>query len=258
MAYTRSRTGRGRAKRAPHVAIQRARRSRFSGGSGARVRQVAGSDAAQDADAGRVHPRPVAYRSRGLAPFAQRPGTTAHRAGRHRSRLQTDLSLLPRDGESGVRTVEPYGLVSKQATWYLVARAPAGMRTYRISRMQNAVVLAVTFERPANFDLAAHWKSATAQLQQKREQFRTTLAVAADTAARLTIWCRVLPAPDARFATALPDGWTTLHVFFENAEDARFIVLGLAARVHVLAPISLRDQVMEEMRAVMSRPTVSL
>ncbi len=60
-----------------------------------------------------------------------------------------DLSLLPvvqdaiardckltflysrADGESGVRTVDPYGIVSKQATWYLVARAPAGMRTYR-------------------------------------------------------------------------------------------------------------------------------
>jgi predicted DNA-binding transcriptional regulator YafY len=162
------------------------------------------------------------------------------------------------DGESAVRTVEPYGLVSKQATWYLVARAPAGMRTYRISRMQNAVVLAVTFDRPANFDLAVHWKSATAQLQQKREQFRTTLAVAADTAARLTVWCRVSPAPDARLATPLPDDWTTLHVFFDNSEDARFIVLGLAARVHVLAPISLRDQVMEDMRAAVNRPPVSL
>ena len=83
-----------------------------------------------------------------------------------------DLSLLPvvqdaiardckltfvysrADGETGVRTVDPYGIVNKQAVWYLVARAPAGMRTYRLSRMQNAVVLAVTFERPANFDLA--------------------------------------------------------------------------------------------------------
>jgi predicted DNA-binding transcriptional regulator YafY len=162
------------------------------------------------------------------------------------------------DGESGVRTVEPYGLVSKQATWYLVARAPAGMRTYRISRMQNAVVLAVTFERPANFDLAAYWKTATAQLQQKREQFRTTLAVAADTAAKLTGWCRVTPAPEARSAAALPAGWTTLHVSFENNEEARFIVLGLAARVHVLAPVSLREQVMEEMRAAIHRPPVSL
>src|SRR6202050_5416294 len=89
-----------------------------------------------------------------------------------------DLSLLPivqdaiardckltflysrADGESGVRTVDPYGIVTKQSTWYLVARAPAGMRTYRISRMQNAVVLAVTFERTANFDLAAHRETA--------------------------------------------------------------------------------------------------
>jgi predicted DNA-binding transcriptional regulator YafY len=159
------------------------------------------------------------------------------------------------DGESGIRTVEPYGLVSKQATWYLVARAPAGMRTYRISRMRNAVVLAVTFERPANFDLAAHWKSATAQLQQKREQFRTTLAVAADAAAKLAGWCRVSLVAEP---PALPAGWTTLHVFFENDEEARFIVLGLAARVHVLAPVSLRDQVMEEMRAAMNRPPVML
>ena len=69
------------------------------------------------------------------------------------------LKLLdPRaDGESGVRTVDPFGIVAKQGIWYLVARAPAGMRTYRISRMQaTAVVLAVTFERPANFDLATH------------------------------------------------------------------------------------------------------
>ena len=86
------------------------------------------------------------------------------------------------DGESGVRTVDPFGIVAKQGIWYLVARAPAGMRTYRISRMQDAVVLAVTFERPANFDLAAHWKTATAQLQQKREQFRATVALAPDAA----------------------------------------------------------------------------
>src|SRR6201996_6978427 len=74
------------------------------------------------------------------------------------------------DGESGVRTVDPFGIVNKQSIWYLVARAPAGMRTYRLSRMKNAVVLAVTFTRPANFDLASHWKGATEQLTQQRTQ----------------------------------------------------------------------------------------
>ena len=63
--------------------------------------------------------------------------------------------------------------------------------------MQNAVVLAVTFERPANFDLAAHWKTATAQLQQKREQFRATLAVAADTAASSRAGAAFHPLPIA-------------------------------------------------------------
>jgi hypothetical protein len=82
-------------------------------------------------------------------------------------------------------------------TFDLPERAPAGMRTYRFSRMQNAVVLAVTFERPANFDLAAHWKNATAQLQQKRTQFQATLALGADAALSISRWCRVSPAGSA-------------------------------------------------------------
>jgi predicted DNA-binding transcriptional regulator YafY len=161
------------------------------------------------------------------------------------------------DGESGVRTVDPFGIVCKQAVWYLVARAPAGMRTYRLSRMQNAVVLAVTFERPANFDLAAHWKTSTAQLQQKRGQFPTTLAVAPDAAVSLRRWCRVSPAPEVRCAE-LPEKWCVLHVAFENDQEARFVTLGLGARVMVLAPDSLRDQVSEQMRAAMSRPPVTV
>jgi len=182
-----------------------------------------------------------------------------------------DLSLLPivqdaiardckltflysrADGETGVRTVDPYGIVTKQAIWYLVARAPAGMRTYRISRMQNAVVLATTFERQANFDLAAHWKNATAQLQQKREQFQATLALAPDAGVSLGRWCRVSPAPEAECSPAIPENWTVVHVLFESSNEARFITLGFGSRVHVLAPESLREQVREEMEAAFRR-----
>lgn len=187
-----------------------------------------------------------------------------------------DLSLLPivqdaiardckltfhysrADGESGVRTVDPLGIVTKQAVWYLVARAPAGMRTYRIARMQNAVALAVRFERPAGFDLAAHWKAATAQLQQKREQFQVTLALAPEAAAELKRWCRAAPATEVRCKPELPQTWTVLHVSFENSEEARFVTMGFGARAHVLAPKTLRDRVIEEMQAAMSRPVVSL
>jgi len=186
----------------------------------------------------------------------------------------TDLSLLPivqdaiardckltfdysrADGESGVRTVDPFGIVHKQSVWYLVARAPAGMRTYRISRMRNPVVLAVGFTRPANFDLASHWKSATAQLQQKRSQFEAMLALAPDAAVSVSRWCRVSAAAEGEYGVGLPEGWKVLQVWFENHEEARFISMGLGARVHVLAPAGLREQVRVEMSAALNRGAV--
>jgi predicted DNA-binding transcriptional regulator YafY len=127
------------------------------------------------------------------------------------------------------------------------------MRTYRISRMRDAVVLATTFERPANFDLAAHWKNATAQLQQKREQFQATLALAPEAGVSLSRWCRVSPAPETESSPAIPDNWTVVHVSFENSNEARFIALGFGSRVHVLAPESLREQVREEIEAAIRR-----
>ena len=187
-----------------------------------------------------------------------------------------DLSLLPivqdaiardckltflysrADGETGVRTVDPYGIVTKQAIWYLVARAPAGMRTYRISRMRDAVVLATTFERPANFDLAAHWKNATAQLQQKREQFQATLALAPDAGVSLSRWCRVSAAAETECSPAIPENWMVVHVSFENSDEARFIALGFGSRVLVLAPAGLREQVRAEMEAAVARPVPRL
>ena len=44
-----------------------------------------------------------------------------------------------------------------------------------------------------------------------------------------------------------------LHVFFESQEEARFVALGFASRAHVLAPLTLRDEVMQEMSAAVAR-----
>jgi predicted DNA-binding transcriptional regulator YafY len=123
--------------------------------------------------------------------------------------------------------------------------------------MQDAVVLAVTFERPAHFDLAAHWKTATAQLQQKREQFRATLAFSPDAAVLVRRWCRAATAPEVQQTVAIPDQWIVLHVFFESQEEARFIALGFGSRAHVLAPVTLCEDVAQEMSAARSRPPMA-
>jgi serine phosphatase RsbU (regulator of sigma subunit)/biotin operon repressor len=70
------------------------------------------------------------------------------------------------------RTVDPLGLIAKGSTWYLYARTPAGFRTYRISRMEEATILDAPGERPADFDLAEHWKLSTDRFQDEVKRDR--------------------------------------------------------------------------------------
>ena len=56
-----------------------------------------------------------------------------------------------------VTDIEPFGLVLKAGIWYVVARRDGALRTYRISWILAAACLDETFERPADFDLAAYW-----------------------------------------------------------------------------------------------------
>jgi len=57
------------------------------------------------------------------------------------------------------RTVDPYGLVCKAGTWYLLAGVGGKPRIYRVSRIEGAELADETFERPAGFDLRSAWSA---------------------------------------------------------------------------------------------------
>ncbi len=163
------------------------------------------------------------------------------------------------DGQSAPRTVEPLGIVAKGTTWYLVARAPNGMRTYRISRMQSVTPLAATFERPQNFKLAVYWETSTRQLQEQRKFFDAIIAADLKAAQSLRNWCVTSPFKGKR-SKSIPREWQMLHVRFEDPEQARFIVLGFGPRARVLEPAHLREQIVAEATAILnlqlpSKPT---
>jgi len=155
------------------------------------------------------------------------------------------------DGETYSRTVDPLGIVCKQTTWYLVARTPAGMRTYRVSRMKEAVVLAMPFERPAKFDLGGYWKSSTARFKEERSKVTATLGLTKKTATMLGRWCEMKPVQKA--VMGLEAGWSAVEVEFESLEQARFVVLGLGAGARALLPRALADEVDEERRKAFGR-----
>lgn len=160
------------------------------------------------------------------------------------------------DGEQSSRTVDPLGLVSKGLSWYLVARTANGMRTFRVSRMKSVTSLAVKFDRPARFDLASHWQTATAELDRKRAGFRTVLSLTIDSARRIQTWCVTRPANPEQLERA-GKGRTALQVDFDDEHQARFFILGLGSSVRVLDPEPLRTWIEAEAKQMAAACTTA-
>jgi predicted DNA-binding transcriptional regulator YafY len=155
------------------------------------------------------------------------------------------------DGQSAPRTVDPLGIVAKGISWYLVARAPNGMRTYRVSRMRAVTPLATTFERPENFKLANYWEASTKQLLEQRRYFDAIVSADPQAAQSLRSWCATSPLTDQ--PKPVREGWVTLKVRFEDEEQARFILLGFGPRAHVVEPVALCERILADAAALLDR-----
>jgi predicted DNA-binding transcriptional regulator YafY len=149
--------------------------------------------------------------------------------------------------ERSVRVVDPLGLVAKGSTWYLVAQTAQGLRTFRVSRIEAAAILDKPSKRPAQFDLAEHWRESTERFQEGWQKVEVTLRLEARAAANIRRWRLVLEEIESR------DGWETLRVQFDHPEEAVFVVLGMGARVEVLTPETLRERVAAEIKAMATR-----
>lgn len=158
--------------------------------------------------------------------------------------LQLSFHYRKPDGKVTERVVDPLGLVAKGSAWYLVANTSEGFRTFRVSRMDRAVLMQTASVRPAGFDLAAHWKSSTDQLRESRKRYKATLRVEASVADRLAMWrCS---SPKALTSLDPASGWVIREIEFDDEEQACFVALGLGPRAEVLSPPDLRARVAED------------
>jgi predicted DNA-binding transcriptional regulator YafY len=165
---------------------------------------------------------------------------------------QLVLSYRRRNDETSERTVSPYGLVAKAGIWYLVAAAEAGMRVYRVSRIEAVQMTRTHFARPGDFDLAEFWTGWVTRYRSSLPKYPVTLRIGPDL-------IPVLPymlGNDIRAIVeqAPPDseGWRTIAYTFERMEEARTSVLGMGASVDVIAPKELRTSVLQFATAVVA------
>ena len=92
-----------------------------------------------------------------------------------RRKVRLDYAGVGR--EPSQRLVEPWGLVDKDETWYLLAGTERGRRTFRVDRIVAAQVTAEQAERPDDFTLAEAWSEVVGELEQRRSRAWATVAV---------------------------------------------------------------------------------
>jgi predicted DNA-binding transcriptional regulator YafY len=151
---------------------------------------------------------------------------------------------------AGERTGDPLGLVAKGSIWYIVVAIDGQPRTYRVSRVRSAELLDELFERPADFDLAAHWQESSASFSERIPRFPAELRVAPSALTTLRARGRYTrlereEPPDA-------DGWVRVTVLFEDDHSACEYILSYGPQIEVIEPEHLRTAIREAVRATVT------
>jgi predicted DNA-binding transcriptional regulator YafY len=147
------------------------------------------------------------------------------------------------------RLLDPYGLVAKAGTWYLVGASGGEPRLYRISRIETAEVTEQAAERPDALDLEALWEELRGRVEERGPGVEVRARVRAE---RLELVLRVvasqLVAPAERGPT---DGaWVDLQLRYPAEGAARASLLAFGPDVEVLAPATLRCGMRESAHAI--------
>ncbi|MFB9385418.1 helix-turn-helix transcriptional regulator [Pseudonocardia petroleophila] len=154
------------------------------------------------------------------------------------ARRRVRLRYAGRAREPGERLVDPWGLVDKDGTWYLVAGTDAGQRTFRIDRVVDAEVTDLVAHRPDGFALARAWERVVEEMEARRGRFTATVVIE-------TRFVPVLRTHFGRHCDAGPpgpDGRSQVRVGAPTALDLARTLAGWGAAVEVLDPPEVRAE----------------
>jgi predicted DNA-binding transcriptional regulator YafY len=150
---------------------------------------------------------------------------------------QITLGYTARDGSSTTRVVHPLGLAAKGSAWYLVAATDAGLRTFRVDRMNAVEPTGEPVVRPPGFDLGEAWRLITDEVDKRRAPVVARALVRPD-----SLWlCRTVFGNRVRIGPTVGDGRVEVELRGHIARSLAAEVAGLGAMVEVLEPPDVRD-----------------
>ena len=167
----------------------------------------------------------------------------------------SDRRLRLRYRHSGQReprtyTVDPYGLVSKAGTWYLVADRRGRPQLFRADRVHSARLLDDPVRRRAGVELADAWESLRRQVEERPGGIEVTARLRRE---HLDMFRRM--AAEQLAGPPEDDGegdWVTVRLTYPVLRAVRQL-LAFSDRVEILAPPEARAELLAGARAVLAR-----
>ena len=155
---------------------------------------------------------------------------------------------------SVLRTLGPAGLVLKAGLWYLVAQSGNAFRTYRVARILEAQPLEQAYERPSDFDLAAHWTRSAREYELSNYPDQAVIRLSPRGRTLMHLLGPYVENAVLQSASA-PDaaGWVRCTIPMEAGDAGIRELLRLGAEVEVLSPAALRRAMREALRAMLQR-----
>lgn len=154
-------------------------------------------------------------------------------------------------GVTIAQTVDAYALVAKAGVWYLVCAQRGNMRVHGVADLLEVHQTGETFQRDADFGLAAFWEAWCAEREQDRARYPVTVRVAAHFIPFLPWYFgNTIHARLSQTEPADEDGSITLTLSFRSFEDARDRLLDLGRGVEVIEPLALRLSIADYARQI--------
>ncbi|MFC5142893.1 helix-turn-helix transcriptional regulator [Actinomycetospora rhizophila] len=154
------------------------------------------------------------------------------------------------------RTVDPYGLVSKAGTWYLVAAHRGQPKMYRVSRVRDVAATGTPARRPDERDLGEVWAELRDRLQAPSDEVDVRVRVDPAWAPTLRRVAMAVMAGPWRHEGTDADGREVLTAPFRSLLAARAGLLGYGDAVEVLAPAELRAEMADAAARVVALYTM--
>lgn len=143
------------------------------------------------------------------------------------------------------RRIDPLGLVMKAGSWYCVARTGGKLLTFKVANIRDCAVQDATFDRPADFDLATHWRDSLARFERDLRPRTARIRTTPEGRRRLA----ELGAFAAQ-AVAGVEGVAEIDLPVEADDQAARQLLGIGAEIEVLSPPELRAAIADLARRI--------